>query len=311
MIHPFHHQKKNGPNEEAPLVRIEHLAIAFGKPVLRDVSIDIHKGETVAVLGKSGSGKSVLLKLIVGLLSPDAGKIFFRDKEITGMDEFGLMDVRSNMGFLFQGAALFDSMTVGQNLDLFLVKHTDLEEAEREKKISEALEMVQLKDAIDKMPSELSGGMKKRAGLARAIVIEPELILYDEPTTGLDPLTASSIAELIVTLQQRLGVASLVVTHDLPTAFTVSDRAMMLNDGYAVFEGEIEKLQHSGDEFLLEYLAASRLDRERHDKLVQIHEDEKHPNPEPERSPAGPIPEVAKSAETDAKLPETDMNVLT
>jgi phospholipid/cholesterol/gamma-HCH transport system ATP-binding protein len=277
MIHPFHHQKKNGPNEEGPLVRIEHVAIAFEKPVLRDVSLDIHRGETVAVLGKSGSGKSVLLKLIVGLLAPNEGKIFYKDKEITNMNEFGLMEVRSSMGFLFQGAALFDSMTVGQNLDLFLIKHTDLELPEREKKIIEALDMVQLKDSIDKIPSELSGGMKKRAGLARSIVIEPELILYDEPTTGLDPVTASSIADLIVSLQQQLGIASLVVTHDLPTAFTVSDRAMVLNEGKAIFEGEMNELQNSKEPFLHEYLAASQLDRQRHDQLTRDHQGRQQP----------------------------------
>lgn len=300
-MHPFHHQKKNGPNEEGPLVRIEHVAIAFEKPVLRGVSLDIHKGETVAVLGKSGSGKSVLLKLIVGLLAPDQGKIFYKDKEITGMDEFGLMEVRSNMGFLFQGAALFDSMTVGQNLDLFLVKHTDLELPEREKKIIEALEMVQLKDAIDKMPSELSGGMKKRAGLARSIVIEPELILYDEPTTGLDPVTASSIADLIVTLQERLGIASLVVTHDLPTAFTVSDRAMVLNEGRAIFEGEMKDLQNSDDPFLHEYLAASKLDRERHDQLIHDYQGRQEHDNASNREHGQPV-EAPESVETDTKI---------
>lgn len=298
MPHPFHHHSKEAPHEEGPLVRIEKLAIAFDHPVLRDVTLDIHKGETVAVLGKSGSGKSVLLKLIVGLLVPDSGKIFYKDKEVTAMNELQLMDIRSNIGFLFQGAALFDSMTVGENLNMYLVKHTDLDPQEREKKIVQALEMVQLQDAIDKMPSELSGGMKKRAGLARSIVIEPELMLYDEPTTGLDPLTASSIAELIVTLQQQLGIASLVVTHDLPTAFTVSDRAMMLNDGHAIFKGEIDELQHSEDEFLRDYLAASKLDRERHDKIIQERRHEQQPAAAPAKSEP-------------AAAPETDVNVLT
>jgi phospholipid/cholesterol/gamma-HCH transport system ATP-binding protein len=301
MIHPFHHPANNGPNNDGPLVRIEHVAIAFEKPVLLDVSLDIHKGETVAVLGKSGSGKSVLLKMIVGLLTPDSGKIFYKDQEITGMDEFGLMKIRSNMGFLFQGAALFDSMTVGQNLDLFLVKHTDLELPEREKKIIEALEMVQLKDSIDKMPSELSGGMKKRAGLARSIVIEPELILYDEPTTGLDPVTASSIADLIVTLQHQLGIASLVVTHDLPTAFTVSDRAMVLNKGRAIFEGEMKDLQNSNDPYLHEYLAASQLDRQRHDQLIHDYQGRQQHERANDREHGKPG-EASKSVETDAPI---------
>jgi phospholipid/cholesterol/gamma-HCH transport system ATP-binding protein len=159
-------------------------------------------------------------------------------------------------------------MTVGQNLDFFLLKHTDLSIQEREEKIVEALEMVALADAIDKMPSELSGGMKKRAGLARSIVLEPELMLYDEPTTGLDPLTASSIAELILGLQTRLGIASIVVTHDLPTAFTVADRAVILNEGYAVFSGKIEDLEHSEDKFLRDYLSASQLNRNRRDGIL-------------------------------------------
>ena len=298
MIHPFqHHNHDQGPKPNA-LVRIEHLAITFDKPVLRDVSLDIHKGETVAVLGKSGTGKSVLLKLIVGLLTPDSGKIFFKDKEVTALGEFGLMDIRSDIGFLFQGAALFDSMTVGQNLDLFLVKHTDLPPKEREQKIAAALEMVQLQEAIDKMPSELSGGMKKRAGLARSIVIEPELMLYDEPTTGLDPVTASSIAELIVTLQQQLGIASLVVTHDLPTAFTVSDRAMVLNEGYAIFEGELKDLEKSEDAFLHEYLAASRLDRERHDRILRARERALASTQNPKAATKG----TARGSETDVKV---------
>ncbi len=250
------------------LLRVEHVSVAFDHPVLRDVSIHVAHGETLAILGKSGTGKSVLLKLIVGLLDPDKGKIFYKDKDVTNLKEEALMELRTQIGFLFQGSALFDSMTVGQNLDFFLSKHTELEPDAREKKIVEALDMVQLGRAIDKLPSELSGGMRKRAGLARSIVLEPELILYDEPTTGLDPLTASSIAELILEMQSRLGIASIVVTHDLPTAFTVADRAVVLNEGYAVFEGRLEDLHDSSDEFLREYVGASHLDRARREKLL-------------------------------------------
>ncbi len=251
------------------MLRVEHVAVAFDHPVLRDVSLTVQQGETVAVMGKSGTGKSVLLKLIVALIRPDSGKIFYHDKDVTDLKESALMAFRSDVGFVFQGAALFDSMTVGENLDLFLVKHTDMEPSEREKKIMETLEMVGLGGSIDKMPSELSGGMKKRAGLARSIVIEPELMLYDEPTTGLDPLTASSIAEQILTLQQRLGIASIVVTHDLPTAFTVADRAIVLNEGYVIFSGTLPELAASSDPFLHEYLGASRLDRTRHDEIIR------------------------------------------
>jgi phospholipid/cholesterol/gamma-HCH transport system ATP-binding protein len=263
------HKIEPGGKNDAPVLRVEHVAVAFDHPVLQDVSLEVHRGETVAVMGKSGTGKSVLLKLIVGLIHPDSGRIFYDDKDVTDLKESALMAYRSDVGFVFQGAALFDSMTVGENLDLFLVKHTDMEPEEREQKIVETLEMVGLQDSLDKMPSELSGGMKKRAGLARSIVIEPELMLYDEPTTGLDPLTAASIAEQILTLQQRLGIASIVVTHDLPTAFTVADRAVVLNDGYVIFSGTLNELAASSDPFLHEYLGASRLDRTRHDQIIQ------------------------------------------
>ncbi|HEY3874142.1 MAG TPA: ATP-binding cassette domain-containing protein [Candidatus Kapabacteria bacterium] len=256
--------------EGMPLLRVDRVAVAFDHPVLVDVSIDVHAGETLAVLGKSGTGKSVLLKLIVGLLQPDSGKIFYHDKDITRLNEADLMALRSDIGFVFQGAALFDSMTVGQNLDLFLVRHTDLSPREREEKILHTLEMVGLESSIDKMPSELSGGMKKRAGLARSIVIEPELILYDEPTTGLDPLTAATIAEQIVTLQQHLNVTSIVVTHDLPTAFTVADRAIVMNEGHVLFNGQLEELAAAEDPFLREYLGASKLDRERREKILHV-----------------------------------------
>jgi phospholipid/cholesterol/gamma-HCH transport system ATP-binding protein len=270
MIHSFRkkHEHESVRNESGVALRVERVAVAFDHPVLCDVSLEVHRGETLAVMGKSGTGKSVLLKLIVGLIRPDEGSIFYKDNDVANLSESGLMALRSDIGFVFQGAALFDSMTVGQNLDIFLVKHTDMPSEEREQKILEALEMVGLAEAIDKMPSELSGGMKKRAGLARSIVIEPEMMLYDEPTTGLDPLTAASIAEQILTLQQRLGIASIVVTHDLPTAFTVADRAVVLNEGYVVFSGTLEELVSSSDPFLHDYLGASRLDRVRHDQII-------------------------------------------
>jgi phospholipid/cholesterol/gamma-HCH transport system ATP-binding protein len=269
-IHSFRtlHKIEPGTPDDAAVLRVEHVAVAFDRPVLRDVSLEVGRGETVAVMGKSGTGKSVLLKLIVGLIPPDSGKIWYHNKDVTNLKESALMAFRSDIGFVFQGAALFDSMTVGENLDLFLVKHTDMAPDEREQKIIETLELVGLGDAIDKMPSELSGGMKKRAGLARSIVIEPELMLYDEPTTGLDPLTAASIAEEILILQQRLGIASIVVTHDLPTAFTVADRAVVLNEGHVIFSGTVNDLASSDDPFLHEYLGASRLDRARHDQII-------------------------------------------
>jgi phospholipid/cholesterol/gamma-HCH transport system ATP-binding protein len=267
----FRHKQDNGdPKHEEALLMIEGVSKAFEHPVLREVSMEVHKGETVAVLGKSGSGKSVLLKLVVGLLEPDGGEIYFEGKEVTHLTDEGLIKLRKKIGFLFQGAALFDSMTVGENLDLFLSKHTDLAPDDREAKIVKALDVVGLQNVIDKMPSELSGGMRKRAGLARSIVLEPELMLYDEPTTGLDPVTASSIADLILSLQHELGIASIVVTHDLPTAFAVSDRAVVLNKGRKIFDDKIEELSKQEDEFLKEYLAASRLERRTHEPQTHL-----------------------------------------
>ncbi len=251
------------------LLSVEHVSKSFGpKTVLKDLSVTVKKGETLVVLGRSGEGKSVLLKLIAGLLVPEDGNVMYRGQNVPELKDEALARVRGHIGFLFQGGALFDSMTVGENLEMFLQKHTKLGPDEREEKIQHALEMVELKDVIDLMPSELSGGMRKRAGLARSIVLEPEMILYDEPTTGLDPLTAASIAELILTLQHKLGIASVVVTHDLPTAFTVSDRVVVLNGGLVVFEGEMEVLAKSDIDFLHKYLDASRLDRSRRKEII-------------------------------------------
>lgn len=255
--------------DDKPLLRVEDVYKSFDdRAILKGVSLDLYRNETLTVLGKSGTGKSVLLKLIVGLLYPDQGNVYLKDVNVSELPEEKLASIRKNIGFLFQGAALFDSLTIGENLDLFLVKHTKLAAKDREGKIISALEMVGLKDVIDSMPSELSGGMKKRAGLARSIILEPELMLYDEPTTGLDPVTAASIAELILSLQDQLGIASIVVTHDLPTAFTVTDRAVVLSEGKKIFDGQIEDLSKQDDPFLKQYLSASEMDRTRHERLL-------------------------------------------
>ncbi len=268
----------NPGDKPEKLISVENVVKGFdGRVILDGVSVDVFAGETLAIMGKSGTGKSVLLKLIARLLEPDSGKVLFRGKDIAEMNEKALSQVRKQMGFLFQGAALFDSMTVGENLEVFLMKHADLKPDERVEKIQNALSMVGLDDVIDKMPSELSGGMKKRAGLARSIVLEPELILYDEPTTGLDPVTASSIAELIISLQKKLGVASIVVTHDLPTAFVITDRAIVLNEGKKIYDGDIEEMQKSEDPFLKSYFAASALDRDHRDAFLKELEQQHEP----------------------------------
>lgn len=256
--------------ESPHLLEVRNAAKAFDeKVILRDVSIHVSEGETLSILGKSGTGKSVLLKIIVGLLEPDKGEVTYRGQSLLELAEPELNEVRKKIGFLFQGAALFDSMSVGENLEMYLKKHAKFDVEEREKKIKRALELVELSDVIDQMPSELSGGMRKRAGLARSIVLEPEMILYDEPTTGLDPVTASSIAELILTLQKELKIASIVVTHDLPTAYTVSDRAVVLSDGYKIFDGHIEDLGEQKDDFLKDYLKSSKVDRSHRDAILK------------------------------------------
>lgn len=258
-----------GPQQKPKLIEVKNVSKSFGENhVLNGVSLSIDEGETLTVLGKSGVGKSVLLKVIVGLMQPDSGEVTYEGKSITTAKEKDLNTIRSNMGFLFQGGALFDSMTVGENLNMILQSHTDLSFEEREKRIRKALELVGLEDKLDDMPSSLSGGQRKRAGLARSIVLQPKLILYDEPTTGLDPITAGTIAELILTLQTELKVASIVVTHDLPTAFTISDKAIVLHDGKKIFDGPVEDLGDTHHDHLDEFLQAAKLDRSRREEII-------------------------------------------
>lgn len=251
------------------LLSVEHISKSFGtQSVLDDVSLTVSEGETVTVLGKSGVGKSVLLKLIVGLLELDSGVIAFEGKDISKITEKEMNEILSEIGFLFQGGALFDSMTVGENLNMVLQKHTEQPFEEREAGILRTLTLVGLEDKIDEMPSSLSGGQRKRAGLARAIILKPRLILYDEPTTGLDPITAASIAGLILSLQKKLGVASIIVTHDLPTAYTVSDKVIVLDAGGKIYDGPIEGLASTTHDHLNEFLESAHLDRTRREKVM-------------------------------------------
>ncbi len=255
--------------EKKTLISVENISKSFGKlNVLNDISLEIHEGETLTVLGKSGSGKSVMLKLIVGLLEPDKGIISFDGVDLSLMSVKDLHAMRKQIGFLFQGGALFDSMSVGENLNFVLTAHTDMSLVDREARVVKALDLVGLKEKLDEMPSSLSGGQRKRAGLARSIVLQPKLILYDEPTTGLDPITAASIAELILSLQNQLGVASVVVTHDLPTAYTISDRTIVLDGGKKIYDGPVEGLRTANQSHLNEFLEAAELDRSRREKII-------------------------------------------
>lgn len=239
------------------IVVVENLTKRFDELlVLENVSIEVHRAENLIVFGKSGSGKSVLLKCIIGLMNPDYGNIFINDKNVLELSINQLNKVRKDIGFLFQGAALYDSMTVRENLSFPLKRHfEEMTIKEIDDKVKYTLELVSLEEAIDKMPSELSGGMKKRIGLARSIITDPALMLYDEPTTGLDPISSKEISELILNLQKKLNMTSIVVTHDLICAEIIADRAIFLKDAHVAFEGNIDDLTKSNDPFLKNFFS--------------------------------------------------------
>jgi phospholipid/cholesterol/gamma-HCH transport system ATP-binding protein len=242
------------------MVNIKNLTKAFdGNMVLDDITINVDVGENLVVFGRSGSGKSVLLKCIIGLMIPEAGEIFIENKNVLKLKTSELNRVRKQIGFLFQSGALYDSMSVRENLAFPLIRNFDFTLQEVETKVVNALKMVSLEDAIDKMPSELSGGMKKRAALARSIITEPRLMLYDEPTTGLDPLTTKEISELILELQKKLNMTSIVVTHDLICANIIADRAIFLKDSKIKYEGTIEELTSSKDTFLRNFFSTETI----------------------------------------------------
>lgn len=239
------------------IVEVKNLTKRFEELlVLENVSIEVHRAENLIVFGKSGSGKSVLLKCIIGLMKPDAGDIIINDQNVRELSIKELNKVRKDIGFLFQGAALYDSMTVRENLSFPLKRHfEEMTPKEIDDKVRYTLELVSLEEAIDKMPSELSGGMKKRIGLARSIITDPALMLYDEPTTGLDPITSKEISELILSLQKKLNMTSIVVTHDLICAEIIADRAIFLRDAHVAFEGNIDELTKSNDPFLKNFFS--------------------------------------------------------
>ncbi|MBA4406389.1 ABC transporter ATP-binding protein [bacterium] len=239
------------------IVEVKNLTKRFDEHlVLENVSIEVHRAENLIVFGKSGSGKSVLLKCIIGLMKPDAGNIFINNQNVLELSLTQLNKVRKDIGFLFQGAALYDSMTVRENLSFPLKRHfEEMTPSQIDEKVKYTLELVSLEEAIDKMPSELSGGMKKRIGLARSIITDPALMLYDEPTTGLDPITSKEISELILNLQKKLNMTSIVVTHDLICAEIIADRAIFLRDAHVAFEGNIDELTKSNDPFLKNFFS--------------------------------------------------------
>jgi len=230
------------------VIEVRNVSKTFGtQQVLRGVSLDIQRGEAVVIIGRSGGGKSILLKHLIGLLQPDSGTVRVDGEDITAMDERNLLRVRRKYGMLFQMAALFDSLTVEENVG-FVLRRQGLEsEAEIRRRVAEALEMVELPGIGHKMPSELSGGMRKRVGLARAIVYRPEIVLYDEPTTGLDPIAADNIDRLIRRVWETLHVTSIAVTHDMKSARTISNRILMLHEGRIYSEGPTAEILESAD----------------------------------------------------------------
>jgi len=233
------------------VIDLEHLKKSFGKSeILKDINLKINRGETVVTLGKSGTGKSVALKCIVGLIKPDSGKVMVLGKNIPELSYDELQYMRKKIGFVFQSGALYDSMSVRQNLEFPLMRNTDLSNEDINKKVEEVLNDVGLSQAIDKMPSELSGGMRKRIGVARTIIMNPEVMLWDEPTTGLDPETTRDISHLIVRMQRKYKVTSIVVTHDMICAKIVSNKIVVLKDGAYSDAGTYDELENSKDEFV-------------------------------------------------------------
>jgi phospholipid/cholesterol/gamma-HCH transport system ATP-binding protein len=248
-------EKDNG----APVIAVEGLHKSFGsQKVLNGISLAVGRGETLAVLGRSGTGKSVLLKLIIGLQKPDSGSVRIHGQDITGLALDQMGEIRKKIGFLFQHAALYDSLTVEQNVAFPLQHHKKkMSRSEQGDRVKQLLAEVGMEGNLDKMPSDISGGMQKRVGLARALALEPDILLLDEPTAGLDPISAAEIDDLVLKLQAEHHMASIVVTHDLHSAKTIADRLALLNEGNVVIEGNFEELQKSDDEFVREFLKHS------------------------------------------------------
>ncbi len=238
------------------MVKINDLCKSFDDlVVLNGVSLDVEVGQNMVVFGRSGTGKSVLLKCLMRLMIPDSGEIFIKNKNVLNLNRNELNELRKDIGFLFQGSALYDSMSVRENLEFPLVRNFNLEQDEINDRIHRVLEAVDLSDAIDKMPSELSGGMRKRIGLARSIITKPVLMLYDEPTTGLDPISSKEISTLIVDLQHAFKMTSIVVTHDVLCAKIIADCAIVLDGGHIVHEGTIKELLTAEDPFLKNFFS--------------------------------------------------------
>lgn len=244
-----------------PVIDIQNLKISFGSlNVLNDVSLHLKSQENLVVLGKSGTGKSVLIKCIARLLKADQGTITVLGEEVNALKTEDLNEIRKKIGFLFQSGALYDSMTVKENLEFPLRRiKKDLSQSEIDAKVTETLANVGLEDVLNKMPSELSGGMRKRISLARTIIVDPEIMLYDEPTTGLDPITAEEISELINDIQKKYKTASIIITHDMECVRTVADRIIMLKDGDVYKEGSLSEFENSTDSYVSSFFKTKKI----------------------------------------------------
>ncbi|HVX40161.1 MAG TPA: ABC transporter ATP-binding protein [Gemmatimonadaceae bacterium] len=240
----------------APVVELDHVWLAFDVPVLEDVSFVANAGDTIAIVGESGTGKSTILKLILRLLVPDRGRVLVSGEDVTPLSFEEALAVRQRMGMVFQGAALFDSMTVFENVAYPLREHTDLDDDEIEQRVREKLQFVDLDPdrVMEQFPAELSGGMRKRVGIARGMANNPEIMLYDEPTSGLDPLTTATITRLIMKLQRELGVTSIVVSHDIRSVFRMASKVALLNERHITFFGTPEEMAGSDDPYLQDFL---------------------------------------------------------
>jgi phospholipid/cholesterol/gamma-HCH transport system ATP-binding protein len=237
------------------LISIKDVWISFGdNQVLKGLDLDIEEGETIVIIGQSGCGKSVLLKTIVGLLVPDKGNVYFENTAIKHISKRELYEIRRKIGMVFQSSALFDSLSVWENVGLSILEHSRRPQREVRRIATEKLALVGLNDVEDRYPAELSGGMKKRVGIARAIAMEPQFVLYDEPTTGLDPIIADRINELILRLQEKLNITTIAVTHDMTSAYKIANRIAMIYDGKIIFDGSPQEIQKTDNPFVQQFI---------------------------------------------------------